>query len=151
MEALTSPDPVGTPASFPEAGIEVVHLLNDKLIEKNSELLEMNAQLEQRVGERTADLKRANYQLQQQIQERERTEAELRQVQRLDAVGRLAGGLKAHDFNNLLAIILGQSERLIATFRRLGDGAWAGVDKSGRRTWHESHRSTTRLCEAGDA
>ncbi len=95
-------------------------------------LRQAHEELDSRVQERTAELRRVNERLRAEIEERRQaeetlreSEALLRQAQKMEAIGRLAGGI-SHDFNNLLSVILGYSDFVLDDLDE-GSPVWADV------------------------
>jgi len=78
----------------------------------------------------------------QDITENRLLEAQFRQAQKLEAVGRLAGGV-AHDFNNMLGVIIGYGD-ILQTQVPPGDSAVASVTEI-QRAAHRAANLTRQL------
>jgi signal transduction histidine kinase/FixJ family two-component response regulator len=99
----------------------------------------LNEILEERVAARTEELREAHSIVMAEVAQRERAESQLRQAQKMEAIGQLTGGV-AHDFNNLLMAVLGNLELLRkhsggdTKAMRLIDGALQGAKRGASLT-----------------
>jgi len=115
------------------------------LYRKTRQLERLNVELERRVEERTAELAQANAELERRVEERTREReaalAQVHEMQKLESLGQLTGGV-AHDFNNVLMAVLGNLELVEA---RLTDERLRRMVQNARRAGQRGAKLTEQL------
>ncbi|MEF7614028.1 response regulator [Aquincola sp. MAHUQ-54] len=101
----------------------------------------LNRQLEDRITARTHELAAANDRLMAEIAERERTQAAMVHMQKMEAIGRLTGGI-AHDFNNVLQVVNMNLELLT---RQSAEPAITAIAERARRASGRGAKLTVQL------
>jgi len=101
--------------------------------------------MELSVGETTANGKRIFTGFIRDLTSRQRVEEELRQSQKMEAVGQLTGGI-AHDFNNLLTVISGNLEMVEM---RLKDAALRELLREAQEATDDGAKLTSQLLAFG--
>jgi signal transduction histidine kinase len=84
-----------------------------------------------------------NHELLEQVSRREEAETQLRQSQKMEAIGQLTGGI-AHDFNNMLGVITGSLDLMLRRIKK-GDFAVERFADSALTAAHRAASLTQRL------
>jgi signal transduction histidine kinase len=114
-----------------------------ELYRKTRQLELLNAELESRVEQRTAELAQANADLERRVEERTRERemalAQVHEMQKMESLGQLTGGV-AHDFNNVLMAVLGNLDLIThnladqGAVKRLAEGAIQAAERGATLT-----------------